>query len=35
VVWTGLTLMITTLGFTLLGETLRDLIDPRLAGARR
>jgi len=31
----GLTLMITTLGFTMLGETLRDVIDPRLAGIRR
>jgi peptide/nickel transport system permease protein len=29
----GGALMIATLGFTLLGETLRDLIDPRLAGA--
>jgi peptide/nickel transport system permease protein len=35
VVWAGLTLMITTLGFTLFGETLRDIIDPKLAGARR
>jgi hypothetical protein len=24
--------MFATLGFTLLGETLRDLIDPRLSG---
>jgi peptide/nickel transport system permease protein len=29
----GGALMIATLGFTLLGETLRDLIDPRLSGA--
>jgi peptide/nickel transport system permease protein len=29
----GGALMIATLGFTLLGETLRDLTDPRLAGA--
>jgi len=29
----GGALMIATLGFTLLGETLRDLVDPRLAGA--
>jgi len=33
VIWTGLTLMVTTLGFTFLGEALRDLLDPRLAGA--
>lgn len=31
VIFTGLALMVTTLGFTLLGETLRDVIDPRLA----
>jgi peptide/nickel transport system permease protein len=31
----GLALMITTLAFTLLGETLRDVFDPRLSGARR
>jgi peptide/nickel transport system permease protein len=30
----GLALMIATLAFTLLGETLRDVFDPRLAGAR-
>lgn len=35
VVWAGLALMVTTLGFTMLGETLRDLVDPRLAGLRR
>ncbi len=35
VLWAGLTLMITTLGFTLFGETLRDILDPKLAGARR
>ena len=28
----GLALMITTLAFTLLGETLRDVFDPRLSG---
>jgi peptide/nickel transport system permease protein len=33
VVWTGLALMVTTLGFTFLGEALRDQLDPRLAGA--
>jgi peptide/nickel transport system permease protein len=32
VVWTGLALMVTTLGFTYLGEALRDVLDPRLAG---
>ena len=35
VVSAGLALMVTTLGFTLLGETLRDIVDPRLAGLRR
>jgi peptide/nickel transport system permease protein len=35
VLWAGLTLMVTTLGFTLLGESLRDLGDPRVAGLRR
>ena len=33
--WTGLALMLTTLGFTMFGETLRDVVDPRLAGVRR
>jgi ABC-type dipeptide/oligopeptide/nickel transport system permease subunit len=27
--------MVTTLGFTMFGETLRDVVDPRLAGMRR
>ncbi len=31
----GLTLMLTTLGFTLFGETLRDVLDPRLSGTWR
>ena len=31
----GLTLVVTTLGFTLFGETLRDVLDPRLSGTRR
>lgn len=35
VIWTGLALAVTTLGFTMLGETLRDIVDPRLSGARR
>jgi peptide/nickel transport system permease protein len=30
VISTGLALVLTTLGFTLLGETLRDVVDPRL-----
>lgn len=32
VIWTGLVLVVATLGFTMLGETMRDSIDPRLAG---
>ncbi len=35
VLWAGLALMITTLGFTVFGETLRDILDPKLAGSRR
>jgi peptide/nickel transport system permease protein len=35
IVWAGLTLMVVTLGCTFLGETLRDVADPRLAGVRR
>ena len=31
----SLALMVTTLGFTMLGETLRDVIDPRIAHVRR
>jgi peptide/nickel transport system permease protein len=31
----GATLMLSTLGFTLFGETLRDLLDPKLTGSRR
>lgn len=34
ILWTGLVLAITTLGFTMLGETLRDIIDPRLSGVQ-
>ena len=30
-VWAGLALIITTLGFALLGEALRDALDPRLS----
>jgi peptide/nickel transport system permease protein len=35
IIWVGLTLMIVTLGCTFLGETLRDVADPRLAAVRR
>ena len=31
----ALALMITTLGFTLFGEALRDILDPRVSGSRR
>jgi peptide/nickel transport system permease protein len=31
----GVALMLATLAFTLLGETLRDVFDPRLSGVRR
>ena len=31
----SLALMITTLGFTMLGESLRDVFDPRVSGLRR
>jgi peptide/nickel transport system permease protein len=31
----GVAIMVTTLGFTLLAERLRDIVDPRLAGVRR
>ncbi|HSR34855.1 MAG TPA: ABC transporter permease [Anaerolineae bacterium] len=34
ITWAGLTLIIATLGFTLFGETLRDVLDPRLSGTR-
>ncbi|MFP4634704.1 MAG: ABC transporter permease [Nitriliruptoraceae bacterium] len=33
VIWAALTLMITTLGFTLFGEALRDRLDPRVREA--
>lgn len=35
IVWAGLVLCVATLAFTLLGEALRDTIDPRVAGLRR
>jgi peptide/nickel transport system permease protein len=31
----SLALMLTTLGFAMLGETLRDVLDPKLSGVRR
>jgi peptide/nickel transport system permease protein len=34
ITWAGLTLIITTLGFVLFGETLRDVLDPRLSGTK-
>lgn len=34
ITWAGLTLIVTTLGFTLFGEALRDALDPRLSGTR-
>lgn len=35
ITWAGITLMLTTLGFTLFGETLRDVLDPRFSGLWR
>ena len=35
VIWSGLTLVLVTLGFTLFGEALRDVLDPRLSGTRK
>jgi peptide/nickel transport system permease protein len=34
ITWAGLALILTTLGFTLFGEALRDVLDPRLSGTR-
>ena len=34
ILWSGLTLIIVTLGFTLFGEALRDVLDPRLSGTQ-
>jgi len=34
ILWAGITLAVTTLGFTLFGEALRDVLDPRLSGTR-
>jgi peptide/nickel transport system permease protein len=35
VLWGCLALMLTTLGFTLFGEAVRDILDPRVAHSRR
>ncbi len=35
VVFASIVLMISTLGFTMLGETMRDIVDPRLSGMTR
>ncbi len=34
IIWSGTFLMLTTLGFTLFGEALRDVLDPKLSGRR-
>jgi len=34
ITWAGVTLIVITLGFTLFGESLRDVLDPRLSGTR-
>lgn len=34
ITWASATLLVTTLGFTLFGENLRDVLDPRLAEAK-
>ena len=35
ILWAGVVLGVTTLGFTVFAETLRDVLDPRLSGTRR
>jgi len=35
ILWAGLALAITTLGFTVFAEALRDVLDPKLSGTRR
>jgi peptide/nickel transport system permease protein len=34
ITWSGVVLILTTLGFTLFGEALRDVLDPLLSGTR-
>jgi peptide/nickel transport system permease protein len=35
VIWPSLFIMVSTFGFTMFGETLRDLLDPKFVGSRR
>ena len=35
VIWPSVAIMLSTLGFTMFGETLCDLLDPKLIGSRR
>jgi peptide/nickel transport system permease protein len=35
VIWPSLFIMLSTLGFTMFGEALRDLLDPKMVGSRR
>jgi len=35
IIWSGVFLMFTTLGFTLFGEALRDVLDPKMSVGRR
>jgi len=35
ILWAGLALAITTLGFTVFAEALRDVLDPKLSGTRK
>jgi peptide/nickel transport system permease protein len=35
VIWPSVFIMLSTLGFTMFGETLRDLLDPKFVGSRR
>lgn len=35
VIWPSVFIMLSTLGFTLFGETLRDLLDPKFVGSRK
>jgi len=35
VIWSGLALMVSTFGFTMVGETARDLVDPSLVSDQR
>ena len=35
VIWSGLALMVATFGFTIVGESIRDVVDPRLVSSQR